>query len=120
MNKTSLPLLAIAASISCGVEIPTLGAQAKEPPPPTYVGQTPKPTPIVPDPAPVSPAPPPSAPAQSSSNNLEKLVMPIALHPDPLIAIILPASVYPVEIVQAARFVKDTTGKPIDPRGQDQ
>lgn len=34
--------------------------------------------------------------------------MPIALHPDPLIAIILPASVYPVEIVQAARFVRDT------------
>lgn len=30
--------------------------------------------------------------------------MPIALHPDPLIAIILPASVYPVEIVQAARW----------------
>jgi hypothetical protein len=34
--------------------------------------------------------------------------MPIALHPDPLIAIILPAAAYPVEIVQAARFVKDT------------
>jgi hypothetical protein len=34
--------------------------------------------------------------------------MPIALHPDPLIAIILPASVYPLEIVQAARFVRDT------------
>lgn len=34
--------------------------------------------------------------------------MPIALHPDPLIASILPAAAYPVEIVQAARFVKDT------------
>jgi hypothetical protein len=34
--------------------------------------------------------------------------MPIALHPDPLIAVVLPASVYPVEIVQAARFVRDT------------
>jgi hypothetical protein len=53
-------------------------------------------------------APPPSAPAQLSTNELEKLVMPIALHPDPLIAIILPASVYPLEIVQAARFVRDT------------
>jgi hypothetical protein len=39
---------------------------------------------------------------------LEKLAMPIALHPDPLISIILPASVYPTEIVQAARFVKNT------------
>ena len=34
--------------------------------------------------------------------------MPIALHPDPLISVILPASVFPVEIVVAARFVKDT------------
>jgi hypothetical protein len=39
---------------------------------------------------------------------LEKLVAPIALHPDPLIAIVLPASVYPLEIVQAARFIQDT------------
>lgn len=55
-----------------------------------------------------SPAPPPSAPVKRSAADLEKLVMPIALHSDPLIAILLPASVYPVEIVQAARFVKDT------------
>jgi hypothetical protein len=40
--------------------------------------------------------------------DLEKLVAPIALYPDPLIATILPASVYPLEIVQAARFVADT------------
>lgn len=57
-------------------------------------------------------APPPAAPAQRSASDLEKLVQPIALHPDPLIAIILPASVYPVEIVQAARFVKDTNSIP--------
>lgn len=57
---------------------------------------------------PTAPAPPPSAPAQRSAAELEKLAMPIALHPDPLIAIVLPASVYPLEIVQAARFVKDT------------
>ena len=38
----------------------------------------------------------------------KKLVAPIALYPDPLIATILPASVYPLEIVQAARFVANT------------
>jgi len=59
-----------------------------------------------------APTPPPSAPALRSAAELEKLVMPIALHPDPLIAIILPASVYPLEIVQAARFVKDTNNIP--------
>jgi hypothetical protein len=32
----------------------------------------------------------------------------MALYPDDLIGIMLPASVYPLEIVQAARFVKDT------------
>src|SRR5215468_276919 len=53
-------------------------------------------------------APPPSAPAKRSAAELEKLAMPIALHPDSLIAIILPAAAYPLEIVQAARFVKDT------------
>jgi hypothetical protein len=52
--------------------------------------------------------PPPAAPAKRSAAELEKLAVPIALHPDPLISIILPAAVYPVEIVMAARFVKDT------------
>src|ERR1051325_9636318 len=55
-----------------------------------------------------SPAPPPTASAKQSATELQKLVEPIALHPDPLIATILPASAYPLEVVQAARFVKDT------------
>src|SRR5215467_4190396 len=59
-----------------------------------------------------NPAPPPSAPAKKSGAELQKLVEPIALHPDPLIAMILPASAYPLEIVQAARFVKDTNNVP--------
>src|SRR6185503_21190834 len=37
---------------------------------------------------------------------LEQIVAPIALHPDPLISQILMASTYPLEIVQAARFAK--------------
>lgn len=57
-------------------------------------------------------AAPPSAPPQRSAAELEKLVAPIALHPDPLISILLPAAAYPVEIVQAARFVKDTNNIP--------
>jgi len=38
---------------------------------------------------------------------LDQLVAPIALYPDPLLAQILMASTYPLEVVQAARFVKD-------------
>ncbi len=57
-------------------------------------------------------APPPSAPAERSAADLEKLVAPIALYPDSLIATILPAAAYPLEIVQAARFVADTNNLP--------
>jgi hypothetical protein len=55
-----------------------------------------------------NPTPPPAANPKLSAAELEKLLMPIALYPDPLIATMLPASVYPLEIVQAARFVSDT------------
>lgn len=37
---------------------------------------------------------------------MDKLVAPIALYPDDLVAIILPASAFPLEIVQAARFLE--------------
>ena len=40
--------------------------------------------------------------------SVDQLLAPVALYPDPLLATILPASVYPLEIVQAARFVADT------------
>jgi hypothetical protein len=47
------------------------------------------------------------APARSqtapSSTSLDKLVAPIALYPDPLVAQILPASTYPVQVIEAER-----------------
>src|SRR5262245_30216842 len=42
-----------------------------------------------------------------NSEQLEPIAAPIALYPDPLLAQVLMASTYPLEIVQAARFVKD-------------
>ena len=38
---------------------------------------------------------------------LEQVAAPIALYPDPLLAQVLMASTYPLEVVQAARFVKE-------------
>ena len=105
MNRTSLPLLALVAGLSCGLEMAAGGAPQAKDAPSIYLAQTSTAQSSAPA---ASPAPPPSAPPQTGSNNLEKLAMPIALHPDPLIASILPASVYPLEIVQAARFVKNT------------
>src|SRR5678815_5658650 len=47
-------------------------------------------------------SPPPFKPEE-----LDQLVAPIALQPDKLLAQVLMASTYPLEIVQAARWVKD-------------
>jgi hypothetical protein len=47
-----------------------------------------------------------SAPPPLSDAELAELVGPVALYPDDLLAIVLPASTYPLEIVQAARFLE--------------
>ncbi len=41
-----------------------------------------------------------------SKSEIEKLLAPIALYPDPLLAQVLPASTYPLQIVEAARLIK--------------
>ena len=58
-----------------------------------------------------------SAPSASSSDDkpaspekLQQLVAPIALYPDSLLAQVLMASTYPIEIVEAARWVKTNPG----------
>ena len=52
-----------------------------------------------------------AAPAMSAEE-LEKLVGPIALYPDDLVAIILPGSTFPVEIVQADRYLDKRKSDP--------
>src|SRR6201987_5089158 len=54
-------------------------------------------------------APPPSQPDQTllKPEQLEALVAPIALYPDALLANMLAAATYPLEVVEADRFVKD-------------
>jgi len=53
-----------------------------------------------------------SAPAGASvsQEDLDRLMAPIALYPDPLIAQILMASTYPLEVVLAARWSKENPG----------
>ena len=43
-----------------------------------------------------------------SSEELEQIVAPIALYPDALLAQVLMASTYPLEVVEAARFAKES------------
>lgn len=47
-----------------------------------------------------------------SDEELQTLVGPIALYPDDLVAIVLPASTYPLQIVQAARLLDDLEDDP--------
>ena len=56
----------------------------------------------------------PLTPAQ-----LEELVGPIALYPDPLIGIVLPASTFPLQIVQAARYLNANPGVTDPPKGSE-
>jgi hypothetical protein len=59
------------------------------------------------------PAPAAQAPAQAplKSEELEQMLAPIALYPDTVLAQILMASTYPLEVVQAARWVRSNPGK---------
>src|SRR5271166_2126071 len=66
--------------------------------------------------APVAAAPPPS------TENLANLVGPIALYPDDLVALILPASTNPLQLVQADRFLdrrKTDPKLPVDDKWDD-
>jgi Protein of unknown function (DUF3300) len=66
----------------------------------------------------VAQEPVPEAPAALpvlSAPELDQLLGPIALYPDPLIAQMLPAATYPLEIVKAARLVRaSATAEQID------
>jgi Protein of unknown function (DUF3300) len=94
--------LAVAAALAAD----PLLAQAQNNPPPAA---TPGPAETA---APTTAATPAPAEAEQPPANsvfthaeLEKLLAPLALYPDPLLAQILPASAYPVQIVQAQRWL---------------
>ncbi|SMF93481.1 Protein of unknown function [Methylomagnum ishizawai] len=97
-------LIALALSpTGCGGEDRTAGAKPPAQTPPAQAVANPPPTAAPPAAAPTQP-PPPAAPVQALSD-LESLVAPIALYPDPLLAELLVASTYPLEVVQAARWL---------------
>jgi hypothetical protein len=55
---------------------------------------------------PIPPPPPSAPPALFAPEQLEQIAAPIALYPDPLLAQVMMAATYPLEVVQAARFVQ--------------
>ena len=88
----------------CGAEALAQPAGSGTPPTPPATSQPPAPA-------------TPTATARSAQE-LEQLVGRIALYPDDLLAIVLPASTMPLDVVQADRFLaaykKDQSLKPSD------
>ena len=69
-----------------------------------------------------APAAPGGATEAPSAEELAKLVGPIALYPDDLVAIVLPASTNPLQLVQADRYLdkrKADPKLPVDPKWDD-
>ncbi|HZZ20848.1 MAG TPA: DUF3300 domain-containing protein [Opitutaceae bacterium] len=110
----SVCVLAALASQSCVAYLPP----DNPPPPPTQAYNPPQeqqPPPPQPAPPPQQPAyypaqyteaAPPAPPSQPSPNPaLDDLVAPIALYPDPLIALILPASTVPGDVSAASNYL---------------
>ena len=68
-------------------------------------------------------APSISKPATVSQEELDRLLAPIALYPDPLLSQVLMASTYPLEVVMASRWSKENpkvTGKALEDAMQKQ
>jgi uncharacterized membrane protein YgcG len=101
--KTFKPIAISLLSLALAVVPMYLNAQEPPPPPP---GQEAPPPP--PDQAPPETAPQQGAP--ESPQQLQQLVAPIALYPDPLVAQILNASTYPTQIVEAERWLQSNPG----------
>jgi hypothetical protein len=53
-----------------------------------------------------------------SDDQIDQLLEPIALYPDPLLAEILPASTYPLQVVQAAQWIQNNNPSDRDIDGQ--
>ena len=92
----SLPPSRLIAALVCAVLVPPLQAQTPPPQAPASAQSA-------------APASAPSAPT-FSQQELEQLVAPIALYPDALLAQVLMASTYPLEVVSAERWVKANPG----------
>jgi Protein of unknown function (DUF3300) len=113
-DRPSMPAGAMAASDATepsGLAITSQDAPGV-PPAPAVVSRTPNSSPgisvtPVPNTAPVPPPSPGALPSPpiATQTQLARLVAPIALYPDPLLAQILMASTYPLEVVEAARWV---------------
>lgn len=117
IDRLSLASMALTA-------VTSFAAVAQEMPP-IFVAEVPLPAPVAPAPVATAPTPPPQAtPPQTQAQaapapvaptytqqQLDQMLAPIALYPDQLLGQILMASTYPLEVVDAARWLRDPANK---------
>ncbi len=115
--------VALAAALVIGPDLAEAQDAGGTPPAASTAPQSPTPpappaTTETPPPAPAATQTPPAAQTEQtapqadrfSNEELRKLLAPIALYPDALLAQMLPASAYPLEIVQAERWLEKNPG----------
>ena len=100
----------LTAMLACGAGLPNSAVAQAQPAPAAPAPAAPAPVAPAPAaPAPVAPAPAAAvAPTEDllKAEALDQLLAPIALYPDNLLAQTLMASTYPLEVVNASRWVK--------------
>ena len=101
-------ILAVIQAPSLHAQFPTAQLPPMEQSMPQPVPQAPEPVQQMPQP--VQQMPQPLAGALVSPQQLDSLVAPIALYPDPLLSQVLVAATYPLQIVQAAQWLQQNPG----------
>jgi Protein of unknown function (DUF3300) len=96
-------LVAFALLVATPVVVFAQAADTSTSPP--AQAQPAQPQPVQPQPAQVQPATPEPSQPLLKPEQLDALVAPIALYPDPLLVNVLAASTYPLEVVQADRWL---------------
>lgn len=109
LHAQDAPATAAATATPAATVQPAVPPAPAAPPAPVSAPRT-----IIPAPAPapaprtIIPAPPPAgtaAPDTLAAAELEALVAPVALYPDPLLGQLLVAATYPLEIIQAQQWL---------------
>jgi hypothetical protein len=88
-NRILAVALALALSAAAQAQVPPPPQGAPPPPPPGAIG-----------------VPPVAAAPALAPEQLDQMLAPIALYPDPLLTQILAAATYPLEVVEASRWIQ--------------
>jgi hypothetical protein len=115
-SRTNRTILAVAAGLMTAVATVALPRTVRADPPALPPAPVPTPAPPVPgtEPAPTAePRPTPPTVALLTREQLKELVGPVALFPDVVLSNLLPASAFPLDVLEAAQYSREQGGKAV-------